>query len=140
MESGTALPAALVTGMVDSTQKSGEKQWEWSNGESSRLPAAQTPAARIGNRGPSTGNGAMETKTYGISSNGEAFACPTVRGTWLWELFSSPILQDPCHFYLRTHAVCRQRGSLPRKMNVHHWKHWNNSKKLELAIFLMSYS
>ena len=113
----------------------GMEQWR-----AIQVTSGPDPSCTDREPGPSTGNGAMETKTYGISSNGEAFACPTVRGTWLWELFSSPISQDPCHFYLRTHAVCRQRGSLPRKMSVHHWKHWNNSKKLELAIFLTSYS
>ena len=62
-------------------------------------------------------------KIYEILGNGEAFACPTVQETRLTELLLAPLLQDPCHFYLRTNRVYCLRGSLPGKKNVHRWKH-----------------
>ncbi|HUX79938.1 MAG TPA: hypothetical protein VMW10_09385 [Alphaproteobacteria bacterium] len=62
-------------------------------------------------------------KICGILDDAEAFACPTVQETRLTELLLGPLLQDPCHFYLRTNIVCYLRGSLPRKKNVHRWKH-----------------
>ena len=74
-------------------------------------------------------------KICGILDDAEAFACPTVQETRLTELLLDHVLQDPCHFYLRTNRVCRQRGSLPRKKNDPRWKHWNNSKKPEWVKF-----
>lgn len=67
--------------MVDSGKKSIEKQWKW-NGES--RPACPARGSQV--RGPWIGmrcamEWRMETKIYGILDNGEAFACPTVRGT-----------------------------------------------------------